>query len=144
MIMYARKIDLAMDVAKSHLGRWYKWGGDDPSGFDCSGLVLEVLQSVGIISRGTDMTAANLYELFKDTETQTPVDGCLLFWKSGDKIVHVEMVLAKIGEELFTIGASGGGSNTKTIEDAIAQNAFIKVRPAREGWAHAVNPFWRR
>jgi hypothetical protein len=29
----------------------------------------------------------------------------------------------------LSIGASGGGSKTKTIANAVKQNAFIKIRP---------------
>jgi len=39
------------------VGTFYTWGGDDPSSFDCSGLVVEALKSVGLISRHDDRTA---------------------------------------------------------------------------------------
>jgi hypothetical protein len=54
-------------------------------------------------------------------------------------VVHVEICLS---EEL-SIGASGGGSKTKTIKDAIKQNAFIKIRPIhsrKNVWGY-VNPY---
>ena len=49
-------------------------------------------------------------------------------WKNilGEKrIIHVEMLI----DEYFTIGASGGGSRTLSIADAIKHDAFIKQRP---------------
>ena len=109
------------------IGHFYLWAGDDPSGFDCSGLILEVLQSVGLIKHGEDMTADALYRKFKDSERKKGGTGYLVFWFTPykDKAIHVEMMV----DEYHTVGASGGGSKTKTIADAIKHNAFVKMRP---------------
>jgi peptidoglycan DL-endopeptidase CwlO len=37
-----------VDLAQRYLGVPYVWGGDDPSGFDCSGLVQHVFAQVGV------------------------------------------------------------------------------------------------
>lgn len=42
--------------AKQYLGVPYKWGGTDPSGFDCSGFVYYVLRSLGINASRTQTT----------------------------------------------------------------------------------------
>ncbi|GAH07581.1 unnamed protein product [marine sediment metagenome] len=117
---------LAMKIAFAYLGRWYKWGGDDPSGFDCSGFVIEILQSVGLVGRKEDLTAAGLWERFKHCKVSRPCAGVLVFWtdRKGN-IIHIEMAISTV----HAIGASGGGSGTITAEDAIRRNAFIKIRP---------------
>ncbi len=139
--MYTDKLELALDVAQSYVGTFYSWGGDDPSGFDCSGLMIEILKSVGLLPKRGDWTADMLKDLFADKTTEVPRPGCLLFWGVGDKATHVEMVFAKISNDILTIGASGGGSKTTSKEVAISQNAFVKIRPARSNWIKCVNPF---
>jgi hypothetical protein len=129
--------EIALFVAESNLGRWYSWGGDDPNqGFDCSGLMIEVLSAAGVFPRGDDTTAAGLRQRYQRVSQPRPGD--LLFW--GEPPTHVEMVWVIVDGTVFTIGASGGGSRTRTREDAIRDNAFIKIRPARAGWT-AADPF---
>jgi cell wall-associated NlpC family hydrolase len=125
------QIELMMKIAWSYLGTFYRWGGDDPSGFDCSGFVIEVLKSVGLLPEGFDGTAQTLHDMFYPLTF--PQIGCLAFRKNASgKIVHVGIVL---DPSWLVIHASGGGSNTLTLEDAIKQNAFIKVRPV---WKDAI------
>ena len=121
--------ELVLGVVSSYHGTFYKWGGDDPSGFDCSGLIVEGLKATGIFPRSFDTTAQGLFDRFE--ATSDPVPGDLVFWKRGEKIVHVEMIYCLIDGNLYTIGASGGGSRTLTHEDAIAENAYIKIRPMK-------------
>ena len=133
------QLELVMRVAWSFLGKPYLWGGDDPmAGFDCSGFVIECLKSAGLLPRDGDWTAAALKERFKSVAMPRP--GCLVFWANAQgKIVHVELCL----DAEYSIGASGGGSRTLTVADAIAQNAYIKVRPmkTRGGIAGYCDPF---
>ena len=120
---------MSQTIAMSMLWKPYKWGGDDFSSFDCSGMVIEILKSVGVLPRNGDWTASGLWTLLEnaDCEVESPYKGCLVFWTNSkmQKIVHVEYYL---GNGLC-IGASGGGSKTKTKQDAINQNAYVKIRP---------------
>jgi len=112
------------------VGTFYTWGGDDPSGFDCSGLAVEGMKSVGAIGRGNavDYTAHGLMVLFYKCRVPKPYAGCLAFNLNNDgHAIHVEICI----NHLQTVGASGGGSRVKTRQDAIKHNAFIKIRPIR-------------
>ena len=133
----ARK--LVQRIAFHYLGTFYIWGGDDPSAFDCSGFVIECLKSVGILPREGDWTANGLSGRFLGVTVPEPGD--LVMWanKEGTRFIHVEIC---IGNGL-SIGASGGGSKTKTIKDAIKHNAFIKVRPidSRSGFKAYFDPY---
>ena len=120
----------------------YRWGGDDPvAGFDCSGLVIEGLKSVGVLPKIGDWTAEGLSVYFKNRETKKAKPGCLLFYNRNHRVGHVTIVWADIAGRLLALGASGGGSRIKTREDAIEHNAYIKVRPALPGWVKMVDPF---
>lgn len=151
--------ELMTKVAWSYIGDFYKWGGVTPGGgFDCSGLASEILKSVGFIKRSERLTAVGIYDRFYQIGTvQNVEEGCFVFWGkklqllgnnlfaiddgvtrllsssdlsrvSRDKkflITHVEYAISNT----HTIGASGGGSNTTTIAQAILDSAFVKVRP---------------
>jgi hypothetical protein len=129
--------------AQLFVGLPYLWGGDDPmGGFDCSGLVCEVLQSVGILKHGSDFTAEMLYQKFKKNLRAEPSEGCLVFWGAPKK-THIEMVIFKNDTLCQLIGASGGGSATTNLEMAKKSNAYVKIRPLdqKPGWTAIVDPF---
>lgn len=132
--------DVALLVWERALYQPYRWGGDDPVwGFDCSGMVIEGLKAAGIFDRDKDDTAAGLAQRYKMIEPPYQA-GTLLFW-GAPAITHVEAVWDVINGHPFTIGASGGGSATRTAEAAARFNAYVKIRPARRGWVRAVDPF---
>lgn len=116
---------IAVKRAWTLLDKRYTWGGDDSiAGFDCSGLVIELLKSVGRLPRKFDCRAKDLWVLFP--KVKTPRAGCLVFYGT-EEISHVEFCINR----WLAIGASGGGSYVKTREDAIKYNAFIKLRPIK-------------
>ena len=117
---------VATKIAWLFLGLPYRWGGDDPmQGFDCSGFVIELLKSVGLLPVGFDTTANGLWKMYADREIFEPYEGCLVFYGTGGYVSHVEYCLSP---EL-SIGASGGRSSTTDLDAAVRQNAYIKVRP---------------
>ncbi len=114
------------ETARRALDKPYIWGGDDPTGFDCSGLVVECLKTIGLLSEKEDLTADGLWRKYhKNFEVTHPEQCSLAFWWNGGKMTHVAICVS----EHFCITADGGGSTTLTVEDAIEQNAFVKIRP---------------
>lgn len=140
----SRLVELAVKYAWAHLGEPYRWAGDDPiQGFDCSGLVIEVLIAAGLLPHRYDTTAEGLHEKWEANTVPAAQAGCLVFWTNSlGRISHVEMAI----DEGHTIGASGGGASTTDEEAAAQQNAFVKVRPIGYRGANykIVDPFARR
>ncbi len=135
-------IEIASSLAFKFIGLPYIWAGDDAvAGFDCSGVVIEVNKSVGNLPRKGDWRAKDLYKLWLDKIVTKAVEVCVVFFSTGgaDDIYHTEYVY-KNG---LTIGASGGGSTTLTREDAIKQNAYVKMRPLKNDIFAIVNPFMK-
>jgi len=125
------KLKMAEKVAWSLYGLPYRWGGDDTiEGFDCSGMCIEILKSVGILPRSGDWTAQALFNKFIDNVRLEPQLGCLAFWhgNNAERIIHIEFCI----DTQHTIGASGGGSATTSADAAADKNAYVKVRPIRE------------
>jgi len=106
----------------------YIWGGDDFAGLDCSGLVVELMSSVGLLKG--DMTAQGLYDYFliagKRVKPQNADLGCLAFYGKS-KMTHVAFCVNKYQ----IIEAGGGGSDTNTSLEARRDNAWIRVRLLR-------------
>jgi hypothetical protein len=135
------ELDAAFVAWESFLGEPYRWGGDDPmAGVDCSGLALEGLKACGKFDREGDARALDLARKWPAVTALLP--GCLVFY--GSPIYHVEIVWAILASgQVLTLAASGGGSQTISLEEAIKHNAFVKIRPMRPGYVRAVDPFGR-
>lgn len=126
------KRELFIEIVKGHIGTPYQWGGDDPTGLDCSGLINIAAQVVGVLGQKEDRTAEGWYQ----HSTQAGIEpGNLIFYKNATgKVFHVEMLFAIVDGIVYSIGASGGGSSIHTLADAVAKNAFVKVHEARAGF----------
>lgn len=119
-------MNLLITYAMQFVGKPYIWGGDHPSvGFDCSGLVQEILKSAGLDPIG-DQTAQGLYNHFeKHGSINTWGVGSLAFFgKSVKEITHIAFCV----DQYRMIEAGGAGSNCKTVNDAIKEKAFVRMR----------------
>lgn len=119
-------MELLRNYALRFVGTPYTWGGDDSIyGYDCSGFIQELLSSVGMDPPG-DQTAQALYNFFdKNGKYNSYGVGALAFYgKSVTEIIHVAMMV----DQWRIIEAGGGGSKTKTKEEAARDNAYVRIR----------------
>ena len=118
---------LLVSYAFEFVGTPYKWGGSGPEGIDCSGLVQEILMSVGMDPVG-DQTAQALYEHYSMQATASAKfgAGALCFYgRTENNVSHVAFMID--GQRV--IEAGGGGSKTLSRMDAERDQAFVRVRP---------------
>jgi cell wall-associated NlpC family hydrolase len=94
---------IMVDRARSMLGQPYRWGGDAPGGFDCSGLVVYAANGAGIrvprtaheqLSAGTPVARGKVHE------------GDLVFMHLAHKELHVGIA---IDDKRFIHAPSKGG-----------------------------------
>lgn len=124
------RLPIVLAYTKSFVGMPYIWGGAHPSlGYDCSGLVQEFLAAGGLDPAG-DQTAQSLYSTMKDSckillKSETEAGALVFFGNDFSNLTHVAFAI----DERHMIEAGGGGRSTKTVQDAIARVAFVRVRP---------------
>ena len=121
------------EYAKLFIGTIYKFGGDNPmSGFDCSGLVCEVLRAFGILSFNERLNAQQLWNRFHNSNqavvtryADIQADDLIFFGQEG-AVVHVAMATNNVNQ---MIEAGGGNFSTDTLVAATERDAFVRLRP---------------
>jgi cell wall-associated NlpC family hydrolase len=117
----------AVSYALAQLGTPYLWGGEEPGGFDCSGLVQAAYQSAGI---SLPRTAQQQYDLGPRLPAGAPLrPGDLVFF--GPDTTHVEHV--------------GIIVNQTEMIDAPHTGALVRIEPYRwPDYLGATRPATRR
>lgn len=117
------KADKATSVAISMIGRPYKYKGDSPSGFDCSGLVRYSYLAAGMdVPHGTKALRDRTRSIGRNMQK-----GDLLFFnESGGKASHVGIYL---GNNIFVHAPSSGGKVRKdSLQDPYWKKHFLDAR----------------
>ncbi len=112
--------------AKNYLNVKYVWGGNTPSGFDCSGFVKYVYQQYGVTlnrvaadqaRQGTAISKANLQL------------GDLVFFDTNGGHNYINHVGIYIGGGMFIHASSGAGKVvTTSLNDGFYENAYMSAR----------------
>ena len=112
----------AISVAKSNLGVKYKWAGNTPSGFDCSGLVSYSFGQAGL---ELPRTAADMYNAGTKVSSLQPGD--LLFYATsgGRKVTHVAIYL---GNGQMIHSATSKGVSIASINNSYWKPRFIGAK----------------
>jgi cell wall-associated NlpC family hydrolase len=107
----------AISVAKSNMGVKYKWAGNTPSGFDCSGLVTYSYGKAGV---ELPRTAGEMFNVGTKVTSLQPGD--LLFYATsgGRKVTHVAIYLGN-GQMIHS-------ATSKGVSIASLNNPYWKPR----------------
>jgi murein DD-endopeptidase len=114
----------AAQTAVSMIGRPYRYRGDSPKGFDCSGLVRYSYLTAGFDApHGTEF----LMRVTRSLSMQSARRGDLVFFaENGKKYSHVGIYL---GNDLFVHAPGSGGKVKKeSLQDPHWKNSFLEVR----------------
>lgn len=130
-----------IDLARALLGRSYRYGGATPSGFDCSGLVLYVLERDGVRVPRTTREQARFGAWVPLDELEA---GDLVFFGEAPGGVpsephHVGIVTSGGGEPLRMIHAS---TSWGVVETAVFESDYWlrrlrfgrRVKPGSQGF----------
>ncbi|MFC5665957.1 C40 family peptidase [Kitasatospora misakiensis] len=88
----------AIDYALAQLGKPYVWGGDGPSGYDCSGLVQQAYRRAGI---GLPRVADDQYAATTPITAGQLRRGDLLFWSDSGRASGIHHVGIYLGGGKF-------------------------------------------
>ena len=111
----------ALDVAREMLGTPYRYGGTDPRGFDCSGLVGYAFNQSGI---ELPRTSREIFRISQRIDPQKIEPGDLVFFAiSANKISHVGIYA---GQNRFIHSPSSGkGVNYARMDNPYWQKRLV-------------------
>lgn len=111
--------------ARQFTGAKYKYGGNGPGSFDCSGLTCQVYKKFSIAIPRTSATQASLGK--KITATQAKPGDLAFFTKGskGGKINHVALVIANDREGLRVIHST---TSRGVVIENVSHSSYWKPR----------------
>lgn len=112
-----------IDQATAMLGQPYRWGGNEPGGFDCSGLVFYAANGIGIkVPRTAEEQFSSGIPIARD-EVRA---GDLVFMHLDRKDLHVGIALS--GERFIHAPSSGGQVRIDSLDAQPYAHAYLGAR----------------
>ena len=119
-------LDDVVAKALRYLGRPYRWGGNGPYSFDCSGFVIYVLRPFGVTlpRRSRDMASSGVHVAKSDV-----IPGDLLFFATagGRTVSHVGMYIGG-GQLIHSSSTRSGGVIISNLHSAYYTRTFVTAR----------------
>jgi cell wall-associated NlpC family hydrolase len=113
----------ALSVAREMIGTPYRYGGTDPSGFDCSGLVQYSFSKAGINLPRTSRDIFRSSQLVSPSERQP---GDLVFFAiSKGKVSHVGIYTG--GDQFIHSPSSGKGVSYSSLNNPYWKTRLVGV-----------------
>lgn len=122
-----------VEFIKQEIGRPYRWGGNGPDAYDCSGLVCAALRYAGV--HIGDHSAQDLYAMMYDRQmAKYTREGQIMYY--GNPVTHVMVGIRYWGDGYGVLaGARGGNSRTISVGDAVRDRAYVATVMS-DYWAH--------
>lgn len=141
-------MEFLLQYALKFIGVPYKYGGENPlEGFDCSGLVQDLLVAGGVFPfapRGHKRNAQMIFDELSKVGSQGKYGaGAIAFYgKDSKSIDHVGFCL----DAWLLLEAAGGHADCLDLSTAVHENAFVKLRPIkyRVDFLCVVKPFYNK
>jgi cell wall-associated NlpC family hydrolase len=112
----------AAQIALQQVGVPYRYGGQSPTGFDCSGLVHYSYYHAG---KSVPRTTAALWSGTKPIARNNLQAGDLLFFSIAGKMSHVGLY---VGNNQFVHAPSSGKTvNVQSLSAAFYKDAFLRA-----------------
>ena len=112
----------AVSVALNQVGVPYRYGGNTPSGFDCSGLVHYSYAAAGV---SIPRTTSGQWAQLSPVDTRDMRSGDLLFFEISGKMSHVGLY---VGDGRFVHAPSSGRTvSIETLDSPFYRKAFIRA-----------------
>lgn len=120
------QVSSVLNEAKRYLGTPYKYGGTTKSGLDCSGLVINAFDAVGMKMPRISRDQANEGKEIRLRDVQ---EGDLVFFNtSGSNISHVGIVeTVRNGEIFFIHSSTSKGVIISSLEEIYWNRRFVKA-----------------
>ena len=112
----------AASVAYQQVGVPYRYGGNSPSGFDCSGLVQYAYSRVG---GAAPRTTSALWQRTRPVDHENIRAGDILFFNVDGKMSHVGMYLGK--RRFVHAPSTGKAVSIGSLDSPYYAQAFVRA-----------------